>query len=277
MKKAIFFIWACVCAHVVCAQDSVSVKQLIPNPAFQVTIDELAMGRALQKLGYSSMMVIPADKLPEILAKLDKDSVAHSKVNGWTLWRNLAEKTTQTRPSEAIKYQYKFGYVKLDVGKPHFFGTYLNEALEAGKTYKLVFQYHHPELLPNSPTHAFTLGFAFLHDSPKDIDKAIHPQKKHTRLPNKDAKDYAKRQTVIKEYEREYGGNFENKEWLDFQGKKAIGDRYATITLTYKAKGGERYLAMGNFAVPNRQGLPAIWLTCHRLYLYEQEKNSTKD
>jgi hypothetical protein len=277
MKTAIFFLWATVCAHVACAQDTLSAKQLIPNPAFQVTVNELAMGRALQKLGYSDMMMIPADKLPQILAKLDKDSTTHSKVNGWTFWHNLAEKTTQARSSEAIKYEHKRGYVYLDVGKPQFFGTYLNEALEAGKTYKLVFQYYQPESLQALPTHAFTLGFAFLDDSPTNIDKAIQPQKKHTFLPNKDAKDYAKRQKVIKEYQREYGGNFENKTWLDFQGKKATGDRYTTVTLAYKAKGGERYLAMGNFAVPRRQGLPAIRLTCHRLYLYEQEKNSTKD
>jgi hypothetical protein len=253
-----------------------SPKQLIPNPAFQVTIDDLAFLKALQKLGYNNIMQVPAGKLKEVMTKLMADTANQSKVNGWTLWQNLQTKTNEARMSERVKNNKET--VSLNIAKPHFLGTYLNERLQAGKKYRITFQFPHIDPIHTLPASQVPqLGITFLPTSPKEILKAIRPQKKYKFKQDTEAKHYAKRQSVVKSFEREYGGNFESKEWQDFQGKRNPKDKYTTITFEYRADGDEIYFVVGNFQASS-QNQTQILLNCYRLLVEEiRESNTLKD
>jgi hypothetical protein len=185
----------------------------------------------------------------------------------------LNQKSQTNRKSEAIKNHTHLIY--LDVAQPAFFGTYLNAPLEAGKTYTLVMEYVPSETIHTLPPKQLPkLGFVCLPTAPIQEQASIKPDKEYKFKQDKNAKDYKRRQEVIDRYSKEYGGNYENKEWKDFQGKKNRKNRYETITYTFKAKGGEQYLVLGNFRAKNNLQ-QSVFITMNSLYLREKGDYST--
>ena len=276
MKKILILCFCVLNWGALSAQNTAKPKQFIPNPAFQVTTNDLLLKRLVAESGYPSINLIPADKLKKIAEKLSEDTNSIAKVDGWGIWHNLHKRSEQARTLEKIKDDSARIYLQLE--SPYCLGTYLNAPLEAGKVYELTFEYIYQPKIQDLPAHLLpTISFAFLPDSPQNITSSIKPQKKYKFKQDKDAHAYKKRQKLINSYQKEYGGNYEGKEWRDFQGKRLAKEKYEKITLTYQAEGGERYFAFGNFSDKKDARNFPLPITMYRLYLYELKKSSTFD
>ncbi len=272
--------WGVIYWHLAClsayAQEATKAKQFVPNPAFQVTVNEKAMAKLLKESGYASVHLIPTDKLEKVVNKVLGDTAMYSKIDGWVIWRNLHKKIVGNRIAEKIKDD--LARIYLYVSEPYFFGTYLNEPLQAGKTYKITCQFLHEDKTDNLAENDMPeLGFCFLPESPKENKERLKPQKKYSFKWNPEAKNYKRRREVIEKYQRENGGDYNTKEWKDFQGIRVGKDKYETITLAYQAQGGEKYLVFGNFAPKKVVATNPIKLTLYRFYVHEVGKPSTID
>ncbi len=250
------------------------VVQFIPNPSFQITTNELEFAKSLEKYGQSGVVLTPTDDLKKIAEKIGRDTTIHSKVDGWTTWHNLQEKSATQRVSQKVKNHAR--QVVLDMANPDFLGTYLNAPLEAGKVYTVVCKFSLPEKLHDLPAREVpALGFAVLPATPAEGQARIKPDKVFTFKQDKDAKHYARRQAIVDNFQKEYGGNYQSKDWDGFQGKKSKKERFETITFTFKAQGGEKYLVLGNFNTHSANLKPAFLMSFERLYLYDKANYSS--
>jgi len=256
------------------AQNNKNAKQFIPNPAFQFTTNEKVMEALLRESGYASIHLIPADKLKKITAKLFSDTAMYTKIDGWNLWKDLNKKNILNRTTEKIKDDTMRIY--LCVSEPDFLGTYLTEPMQAGKQYKIMLKFLHQTNIDNLEKNQMPeIGFAFLPESPMKMQKVIKPQMKYNFIWNPDAKYFVRRRKIIEKYQKENGGNFENKDWKNFQGIQNGKEKYDTISVIYTAKGGEMYVAFGNFLSKKNTQKPYIKLTLSRFYIHELNKYTT--
>lgn len=271
MKRCFFILtnWLLACfTHLAYAQSESPVSQFIPNPSFQVTYNELEAAKTMRKYGQESVILTPTEDVKKLAEKLNRDTTIHSKIDGWVFWKDLNSATNTNRQNEKIKNRAQT--VVLDAGKAHFLGTYLNAPLEAGKVYTLVLKFHEP----TNSTPLPPLGFAILPTIPTDVQARIVPNKIHKFKYNKDAKHHDKRKSIVSSYTKEYGGNYDTKEWRDFQGIKTYKESIETVTLTFRAKGGEMYLVFGNFEA-NANSQNTTLLALYRLHLYDKDNFSS--
>ena len=69
---------------------------------------------------------------------------------------------------------------------------------------------------------------------------------------------------------KEYGTQFESKEWKEFIGEKT--EKYETITFEYIAKGNENYFCLGNFKAEEKQGNKPFYILLKYISIKEVPK-----
>ncbi|TAE72146.1 MAG: hypothetical protein EAZ85_10025 [Bacteroidetes bacterium] len=238
------------------AQDVSNMPELVPNPAFQVTGNEMKFNELIEKIGLKNIMLASAKKTESLKERLQKISlIDFREIKGWKLWENLnEERTTNTQQKKITLIEFN---ALLNISKPHFLSTFLAQKLERNKRYQVVFQFEiNPKVNELPKEHLPSIGFCFTDNSPEDENKELIPQKDFSFKPDVNYAKYKKRQKVLENMGNDNGLQFQNKEWKDFLGIK--DKKYEEISFEYIATGEEKYLIIGNFWAENDTDMPSI-------------------
>lgn len=229
--------------------------ELIPNPAFQVTGNEQKYEELVAKMGLQNIIQASAKKLESMKDRLKNMSlIDFRQVNGWKLWENLNEKRASNTPK---KIQLIGFNVLLNISKPDFLTTFLNQKLEKNKRYQIIFQFKiNPNINQLPKEYLPSIGFCFTENSPEEETKVFISHKDFDFKPDPNYAKYEKRKKVVEKMSNDNGLQFKNKEWKDFLGIK--DKKYEEISFEYTALGDEKYLIIGNFWAEQNSEMPSI-------------------
>lgn len=230
--------------------------ELVPNPAFQVSGNQIKFDELIAKIGLQNIMLASAKKMESLKERIQKiETVDFRVINGWKLWNNInEERNSKTTISKINMIEFN---ALLNLSKPHFLGTDLIQRLEKDKRYQIIFQFQINPTINTLPKEDLpSIGFCFAANSPEEESKAFIPQKDFDFKPDVNYAKYEKRKKIINNRNNDDGLQFNNKEWKDFVG--ITEKKYDEIIFEYTAIGDEKYLMIGNFWTENNSEMPSI-------------------
>jgi hypothetical protein len=247
-------------------------NNLVPNPAFQITGNEQKFNQLLNKMGLNNiMMQISLEKYKDKLLIINK--VDFRKIDAWDLWVNF-DPTHQYKKYTKELDMYGF-YALLDLNKRDCIGSFLAEGLEKDATYEILFQFYPTQNIQEIENEEKPcIAFCFLNQSPQTTTEEIIPQKEFIFQPNQELEKRKKRKKVIESLKKEYGTQFESKEWKEFAGEDE--KPYQQISFQYKAKGGEKYILIGNFDAENNDNKNTCQIILKNLSIKKLNHYNTK-
>ncbi|TAE46874.1 MAG: hypothetical protein EAZ06_06045 [Cytophagales bacterium] len=230
--------------------------ELIPNPAFQVSGNQIKFDELIAKIGLQNIMLASAKKMESLKERIQKITTVDFRViNGWKLWNNInEERNSKTNTGKINMVEFN---ALLNLSKPNFLGTDLIQRLEKDKRYQIIFQFQINPTINTLPKEDLpSIGFCFAPNSPEEESKVFIPQKDFDFKPDANYTKYEKRKKIINNRNNDDGLQFNNKEWKDFLG--ITEKKYDEIIFEYTAIGDEKYLMIGNFWAENNSEMPSI-------------------